>query len=116
MPSHQVGGGLLGGCPKLGLHLMESISEILWVINLSYVMSLFLVYCISNLMDTLRASHAFLCVDSFVDKKRVGGHGKFMRIVVETTCEEVLAQFMQSHTPDYLPLAIQPTSFSHVQY
>ncbi len=55
-------------------------------------------------MDTLRVSHAFLCVDAFVDEKRVGGHGTFMRVAVETPCKDVLAQFLKSHAPDYSPL------------
>jgi hypothetical protein len=55
-------------------------------------------------MDTLRASHALLCVDVFVCEKRVGGHGTFMRVAAEMACKNALAYLLQSHAPDYLPL------------
>ena len=55
-------------------------------------------------MKTLRASHVFICGDVFIDEKRVGGHGTYMRVPIELTCKDVLAIFMCSHAPDYSPV------------
>ncbi len=56
----------------------------------------------------MRASHAFVCVDVFVDGKRAGGHGTYMRAEVDTTaCKELLVEFLQRHASECFPL---PTS------
>ena len=55
-------------------------------------------------MESLRASHVFMCVDVFIDEKRVGGHGTYMRVPAESTCKDVLALFLSSHAPDYSPI------------
>jgi len=55
-------------------------------------------------METLRASHVFIYVDVFIDEKRVGGHGTYMRVTAESTCKDVLALFLRSHAPDYSPI------------
>jgi hypothetical protein len=57
------------------------------------------------MISTLRASHVFICVEVFVDGKRVGGNGgTFMRVEVDSICKEVLALFLQMYAPDYYPL------------
>ena len=59
----------------------------------------------ASLVSTLRASHAFICVEVHVDGKRVGGNGgTFLRVEVDSICKEVLAIYLQSHAPDYYPL------------
>ena len=67
-------------------------------------------------METLRASHVFLCVDVFIDEKRFGGHGTEMRFHAESTFKDVLALFLSSHAPDYSSILEEPSSFSHVRY
>ncbi len=53
------------------------------------------------LIDTLRASHAFICVEVHVDGKRVGGNGGiFLRVEIGSICKEVLALFLQMHAPN----------------
>jgi hypothetical protein len=47
---------------------------------------------------------SFICVDVLIDGKRVGGNGTFMVVSVETTCKEVLSDFLRLHASDYYPL------------
>ena len=59
----------------------------------------------ASMVSTLRASHAFNCVEVHVDGKRVGGNsGTFLRVEVDSICKEVLAIYLQNHAPDYYPL------------
>jgi hypothetical protein len=61
-------------------------------------------------MKMMRASHAFVCVDVFVDGKRAGGHGTYMRAEVDTTtCKELLVEFLQRHTLECFPLPASTT-------
>jgi len=57
-----------------------------------------------NGICTLRASHAFIEVVVHIDRKRVAGNGTFIRVAIDTTCKDVLAEFLSSHAPDYSPL------------
>ena len=66
-------------------------------------------------MESLRASHVFLWVDVFIDEKRVGRHGTYMRVHAESTCKDVLALFLSSHQISR-PFLREPSSFSHVRY
>ena len=52
-------------------------------------------------MESLSTSHVLMCVDVFIDEKRVGGHGTYMRAPAKSTCKDVLALFLFSHAPDY---------------
>jgi hypothetical protein len=45
-----------------------------------------------------------MCVDVLIDGKRVGGNGTLLMVLVETTCKEVLSDFLQLHASDYHPL------------
>ena len=57
-----------------------------------------------NGISTLRASHAFIEVVVHIDSKRAAWNGTFIRVAVDTTCRDVLAEFLPSHAPDYSPL------------
>ena len=55
-------------------------------------------------MSTLRAAHAFLCVEVHIDGKRVARNGTFMRFDVDKCCGDVLATFIEEHAPANSPL------------
>jgi hypothetical protein len=59
------------------------------------------------MIATMHASHAFICVEVYVDGKRVGENGgTFRRVELGSICKEVLALFLQMHAPDYYPCPI----------
>jgi hypothetical protein len=55
-------------------------------------------------MDLPAPLHAFICVEVYIDGKKVGGNGKFMRVEVGITCKQVLESYVQSDAIDYSPL------------
>jgi hypothetical protein len=58
-------------------------------------------------MNMIRASHAFVCVDLFVDGKRLGRHGTLMKAEIDaTTCKELLNEFLQRHASACIPLIV----------
>jgi len=59
---------------------------------------------IQNQIVHLHASHAFFCVDVFVDGKRVGGDGTFVRVTLDVSYKQVLDDSLKSHASDYIPL------------
>ena len=59
---------------------------------------------IQNQIVKLHASHAFTCVGGFVDGKRIGGNGTFMRVTLDVSCKQVLHDILESHASDYIPL------------
>ena len=60
----------------------------------------------SELAATLRvAHHSFISVEVYVDGKRVGGNGVFMRLDVDSTCKQGMdTYYLRTHAADYHPL------------
>ena len=52
--------------------------------------------------------YVFICVDVFVDVKRVGGHGTFMRVAADMARKDILNLFLEGHAAEYYPL-LDPT-------
>ena len=59
----------------------------------------------SELAAAPRAAHqSFISVEVYVDGKRVGGNGVFMRVDVDATCKQVMGSYLRTHAVDYYPL------------
>ena len=43
----------------------------------------------------LTRDYVFICVDIFVDGKRAGGHGTYMRVAADMACKDILNLFLQ---------------------
>ena len=43
-------------------------------------------------------------MDVFVDGKRAGGHGTFMKVAADMACKDILSLFLQGHAVEYYPL------------
>jgi hypothetical protein len=49
----------------------------------------------TSMISTLRASHAFICVEVLFDGKRVGGNGgTLLRFEIDSICKEVLPLYI----------------------
>ena len=55
-------------------------------------------------MPTLRATHAFICVEVHIDGIRVARHGAFMRVDFDECHRDVLAACIEEHAFANSPL------------
>ncbi len=58
----------------------------------------------SNRISNLLASHAFIEVVVHIDSNRVARNGTFIRVAIDLSCRDVLAEFLSTHAPNYSTL------------